>query len=269
MSIRRRDDIGRAYLNKLDPQTAVRHLGSAAREVELAGARAGDIVHREAEHAWENFDRRMEMSQLLGGGPGGSAFDFTRWGGVKKAGVAALEQGENVAKKEVKVLRSQMAQVSSALGHPYPSSSTPDLRKGVSVHGQFANRYLDYAEKDALQAARQAGMAGKYAMELGRRELAGILGDEEKTPSSIPSRQSPPVTVCVLKSQRQPLEGLFQQDLDRQRRIQEGLDVVGVAGDLAGGYALGKYLAKREKRKQLAHEGLSARQQAIYGWRGA
>ena len=76
-SMSRRDESSRRYLNRLDAQTALRHLDTAAHEVGRAGERAGDLARRELKHGWNTVDRQMEDSTLAGSGPGGSPFAFT------------------------------------------------------------------------------------------------------------------------------------------------------------------------------------------------
>ncbi|BGP48455.1 hypothetical protein JCM10450v2_004331 [Rhodotorula kratochvilovae] len=173
----RRDDTGRAYLNRLDAQTALHNLETAAQEAGQAGRRAGDIARRELQHDWQRFDQTMEDSTTLGSGPHGSPFEFTQWDGLKWAAQNAVKAGAH----DAQVARSHLQHLPEALGNPYPSSSTSNLEKGVRMHGQFAERYLGYAAKDAREALRQAGMTGRYAFEVGRRRLAE--GGEPEKPS--------------------------------------------------------------------------------------
>lgn len=72
-----RDETGRRYLDRLDAQTALQHLQTAAHATELAGLRASDIARRELKHGWDTLDRKMEDSTLVGSGQQGSPFAFT------------------------------------------------------------------------------------------------------------------------------------------------------------------------------------------------
>lgn len=75
--MQRRDESSRRYLDRLDAQTALRHLDTAVHEAGRAGERAGDIARRELKHGWNTVDRKLENSTLAGSGPGGSPFAFT------------------------------------------------------------------------------------------------------------------------------------------------------------------------------------------------
>ncbi|BGP32381.1 hypothetical protein JCM10296v2_004162 [Rhodotorula toruloides] len=108
-----------------------------------------DLVRTELPDSWHRFDRMMEDSELLGSGPHGSAMDITQWDGLKRAANDA------------------------ALTNPYPSLSTPTLTHDASLHSRFAKQYLTYAGRDAKEAARQAGIAGREVFEVGRRKVAG------------------------------------------------------------------------------------------------
>ncbi|BGP02287.1 hypothetical protein JCM10021v2_006002 [Rhodotorula toruloides] len=136
-----------------------------------------DLVRTELQDGWHRFDRMMEDSELLGSGPNGSAMEFTQWDGMKRAASDAAKEG----RKDVQVLRSRAAQASQALTNPYPSLSTPSLSHDATLHSRFAEQYLTYAGRDAKEAARQAGMAGREVFEVGRRKVIGTDGDADPT----------------------------------------------------------------------------------------
>ncbi|PRQ74520.1 hypothetical protein AAT19DRAFT_14873 [Rhodotorula toruloides] len=161
-----------------------------------------DLVRTELQDGWHRFDRMMEDSELLGSGPNGSAMEFTQWDGMKRAASDAAKEG----RKDVQVLRSRAAQASQvalppfftlpayrrpdtllasqALTNPYPSLSTPSLSHDATLHSRFAEQYLTYAGRDAKEAARQAGMAGREVFEVGRRKVIGTDGDAVRASSS-------------------------------------------------------------------------------------
>lgn len=74
---RRDDKSSRHYLDRLDAETALRHVTTAVRESVLASQHAGDIARRELQHGWDTVDHKVEDSTLLGSGAGGSPFAFT------------------------------------------------------------------------------------------------------------------------------------------------------------------------------------------------
>ncbi|BGP08379.1 hypothetical protein JCM10049v2_004226 [Rhodotorula toruloides] len=136
-----------------------------------------DLLRTELQDGWHRFDRMMEDNTTLGSGPNGGAMEFTQWDGLKRAASDAAKEG----RKDVQVLRSRAAQASPALTNPYPLISTPSLTHDASLHSRFAKQYLTYARRDAKEAARQAGMAGREVFEVGRRKVVGTDGDADPT----------------------------------------------------------------------------------------
>ncbi|GAA6054251.1 hypothetical protein JCM3770_005144 [Rhodotorula araucariae] len=259
-----RDDVGRDYLTRLDAQTALHHLETAAHEAAQAGRRAADIARRELQHDLERFGEVVEDSPALISGLNGSQFGSTRWDGLKSVAQNALAEGA----RDVQAVRARLQHLPEVLGNPYPSSSTSNLEKGVRLHGQFAERYLGYAAKDAGEALRQAGMAGRYAFEVARRRLLDG-GEPEKARCTAPVScwppwitNSPPLVmqpqIFKLGTPSDPLKALADQQ-DRKHSLAEGLmTAAGIAGDIGLGYTYEKWEENRRRRERGDVSGLPA-----------
>ncbi|GAA5985466.1 hypothetical protein JCM11641_007077 [Rhodosporidiobolus odoratus] len=216
---RQRSQVGLVYLDSLDASTARHELSEAGKQIGLAARQGRDIARRDLRDAWDGLDRRIEASSVLGRGPNGGLMDVTQ--------LAPSPQ--------------------------YASSSTANLRKGISVHGNFSRKYLHYAEQDAENALHQAGMAAGEAVEVGRRGLTDWLREgkpylDSPTP---PTVLKPTSLSSSSASPADPLKD-YLAHRDRSRGIAEGLmDAAGMALDVGIGMGVGE-LAERRKREMEA-----------------